>query len=123
MEFQSINPYDGSIVGNYQEHTSEEVEGILTNANLAFRNWSRISLGERSRLMSQAAQVLRDNMQEYARMITLEMGKPISESRSEVSKCAWVCDYYADHAGNFLTDQVIHTEASTSFVRHDPIGT
>ena len=67
-------------------------------------------------------QVLRDNVEDYARMITLEMGKPISESRSEVNKCAWVCDYYATHAQAFLSDEIIGTEAQKSFVRHDPVG-
>jgi succinate-semialdehyde dehydrogenase/glutarate-semialdehyde dehydrogenase len=55
-------------------------------------------------------------------MITLEMGKPITESRGEVNKCAWVCDYYAEHAAAFLADEIIETDASKSYVKHDPIG-
>ncbi len=65
---------------------------------------------------------MRDNEEEYAKMITLEMGKPLSESKSEVNKCAWVCDYYAENAPRFLADESITTDASQSFVRHDPIG-
>ena len=122
MEFTSINPYDNSLVGRYQEHTLPEIEKILETAKFTFREWSKVPLQERCRLMSQAAQVLRDKVDEYARMITLEMGKPITESRSEVKKCAWVCDYYTKNAAAFLADQVIPTEANTSFVRHDPIG-
>ncbi|MGA8854199.1 MAG: NAD-dependent succinate-semialdehyde dehydrogenase, partial [Christiangramia sp.] len=62
------------------------------------------------------------NVEEYAQMITAEMGKPISESRAEVNKCAWVCDYYAENAEAFLAPEVVKTDAEQSFVRHDPIG-
>ena len=61
-------------------------------------------------------------MEDYAQMITSEMGKPITESRAEVNKCAWVCDYYAENAAEFLAPQEVKTDAKQSFVRHDPIG-
>jgi succinate-semialdehyde dehydrogenase/glutarate-semialdehyde dehydrogenase len=67
-----------------------------------FESWKEVSPSERCRLLIKAGQVLRDNVEEYAKMITLEMGKPIYESRSEVNKCAWVCDYYAENAEKFF---------------------
>lgn len=122
MEFKSINPYNGREIGRYMEHSASEVSNILQHAQDAFGSWRNTPLAERAQLMVKAGQVLRDNAEEYARMITLEMGKPISESRGEINKCAWVCDYYAEHAATFLADEVILTDAHKSFVRHDPIG-
>lgn len=122
MEFNSTNPYTGEVVGSYSELTSAELEAKLNQSAIAFKDWKKVPLGERSALMVKAGQVLRDNVEEYARMITLEMGKPITESRGEINKCAWVCDYYADNAEAFLADEVIKTDAESSFVRHDPIG-
>jgi succinate-semialdehyde dehydrogenase/glutarate-semialdehyde dehydrogenase len=81
-----------------------------------------VPIAERCQLIKNAGQVVRDNVEEYAKMITLEMGKPLTESRAEVNKCAWVCDYYADNAESFLANETIATDASQSFVRHDPIG-
>ncbi len=122
MEFKSINPYNGEQVGSYSALTQEALVEKLNRSQSAFESWRKVPLAERCRLLKKAGQVLRDNEEEYAKMITLEMGKPISESRSEVNKCAWVCDYYAENAPTFLADESITTDASQSFVRHDPIG-
>ncbi|SDE33223.1 succinate-semialdehyde dehydrogenase / glutarate-semialdehyde dehydrogenase [Pricia antarctica] len=122
MEFKSINPYNGEQVGSYTALTEEALVEKLNKSQSAFESWRKVPLAERCRLLKKAGQVLRDNEEEYAKMITLEMGKPISESRSEVNKCAWVCDYYAENAPTFLADEYISTDADKSFVRHDPIG-
>ncbi len=122
MEFKSINPFNGEHVGTYRAHSDAELDAKLAKSARAYASWRRVPLAERARLMAKAGQVLLDNVEEYAQMITLEMGKPISESRGEVNKCAWVCDYYAENAAAFLADEVIATDASQSFVRHDPIG-
>ncbi|MCB0728805.1 MAG: NAD-dependent succinate-semialdehyde dehydrogenase [Ignavibacteriae bacterium] len=122
MEFKSINPFNGKEIEIHKGHTDSELNTILDNAGLAFQSWSKTPIKERTNLLKKAGQILRDNTEVFARMITLEMGKPISESRGEINKCAWVCDYYADNADEFLADQVIVTDAQKSFVRHDPIG-
>lgn len=122
MEFKSTNPYNGHVVGQYTALTKQELEDKLNKSRIAFESWRKVPLPERCRLLKKAGKVLRDNVDEYARMICLEMGKPISEARSEVNKCAWVCDYYAENASTFLADESISTDANTSFVRHDPIG-
>ncbi|MGB5378448.1 NAD-dependent succinate-semialdehyde dehydrogenase, partial [Muriicola sp.] len=122
MEFKSINPYNGQVVGRYTSLTQKELEERLSNSQKAFASWRNVPLTERCKLLKKAATVLRDNAEEYARMITLEMGKPLKESRSEVTKCAWVCDYYAENAPVFLADETISTDAHKSYVRHDPIG-
>ncbi len=123
MQFKSINPYDNKEVGSYTSLTPIELEEKLQKSKTAFEAWRNVPLAERCRLLKSAGAVLRDNVDEYARMISLEMGKPISESVGEVNKCAWVCDYYAENASRFLAPEVIKTDASQSFVRFDPIGT
>lgn len=122
MEFKSINPYTGQIIGRYTSLTQKELGDKLNQSKSVFESWRNVPLTERCNLLKKVGQILRENLEMYAKMITLEMGKPISESRSEVNKCAWVCDYYAENAAIFLKDQYISTEADKSFVRHEPIG-
>ncbi|RMA58987.1 NAD-dependent succinate-semialdehyde dehydrogenase [Ulvibacter antarcticus] len=122
MKFKSTNPYNGQTVGHYTGLTEKELSDKLAKSQEAFESWRKVSLSERCDLLKKAGQVLRDNVEEYAKMITLEMGKPIKESRAEVNKCALVCDYYADNAEAFLKNETISTEAFKSFVSHDPIG-
>ena len=122
MEFKSINPYNGEEVGTYTGLSDTALEAKLKLAKSAFNKWKKVPLEERAELMAKAGEVLKENVDKYAKMITLEMGKPISESRGEVNKCAWVCEYYAENAAEFLKDEVIETDAQKSFVKHDPIG-
>ncbi len=123
MEFYSINPFNGEQVGQYTALTSDELDTLLDKSAEAFKTWSREPLSYRTGLIKKAADILRENVEEYAQMITSEMGKPISESRAEVNKCAWVCEYYSENAEAFLESEEIKTDAEHSFVRHDPIGT
>ena len=123
MEFYSINPYNGKQVGHYNSLSPSELENILNNSAEAFKIWSHEPLSYRTGLIKKAGEILRENIEEYAQMITSEMGKPISESRAEVNKCAWVCDYYAQNAKTFLAPEAVKTDVEQSFVRHDPIGT
>lgn len=122
MEFKSINPYTGQEVARYKGIDSKALERKLTKANIAFNEWKHVSFSTRSKLMLNVASILRENIEEYAKMITIEMGKPISESRAEIKKCAWVCEYYAENAERFLEDEIIETDAQKSFVRNAPIG-
>jgi len=99
-----------------------EVNRILDLTNSAFEEWKETSFDHRSRLMMKAADVLRKNKEEYSKLMTLEMGKPISQSRAEVEKCVWVCEYYAENAEKFLTDELVETDASKSFITFQPLG-
>lgn len=123
MNFKSINPYNGEQVGEYAEHTKSEMETILENAGWSFESWHTVPIAERSKRMQAAAGLLRENVEKYSRMITLEMGKPISESRAEIRKCAWVCEFYAKNSEEFLADELIESDADESFVSYDPLGT
>jgi succinate-semialdehyde dehydrogenase/glutarate-semialdehyde dehydrogenase len=122
MEFKSINPYSNQEISSFNAYSEDEVVVILKDAQVAFGEWKKVPAAQRAVKMARAGKVLRDNTEKYAKMITMEMGKPISESRAEVTKCAWVCDYYAEHGPGFLADEIVATDAQRSYVRNDPIG-
>lgn len=123
MKFESINPHNQKKIAEYQSLTSDELTQKLDDSARAFKDWRKTPLAHRTQMIKKTGEILRKNIEDYAKTITLEMGKPITESKAEIEKCAWVCDYYAEHAEAFLADEVIKTDASKSFVRHDPIGT
>jgi succinate-semialdehyde dehydrogenase/glutarate-semialdehyde dehydrogenase len=122
MAIESINPTTGQPITAYDEMSSEEVGGVLSSVERAFRRWRRVPFAERAALMRRAAEVLRDRIDEYAILMAREMGKPLSQGRAEVDKCAWVCDYYADHAAAFLAPEQVETDASKSFITYQPLG-
>ncbi len=119
---RSIDPANNQILKDYDEMNGKEISEIISNADEAFNNWKETDFKLRSELMKNAAKVLRENSEEYSFLMTTEMGKPILQSRAEVEKCAWVCDYYADNAEKFLADEIIKTEAAKSFVSYQPLG-
>lgn len=119
---QSINPTNLQTIKTYSRMPSSEVKEIIDLTNNAFEEWRETSFSHRSKLMTNAADVLRVKKEEYSRLMTLEMGKPITQSRAEVDKCAWVCEYYAENAEKFLSDELIATDASKSFVTFQPLG-
>jgi len=123
MAIQSINPATGEILKSFEEWEEGEVTSTLREVDRAFQTWRKTSFGERAVLMKKAAEVLRENREEYGRIMSLEMGKPIVQARAEVEKCAWVCDYYAEHAEGFLRDEIIESDAGRSYVRFAPLGT
>ncbi len=119
---KSINPYNGELLKEYTEHSDADVEKIIEEVHFSWNSWKKTKFTLREERMHNAAQVLRDNKTEFAKTISLEMGKPLSESMAEVEKSAWVCDYYADAAAYLLQDEVIASGASKSFVSFEPIG-
>ncbi|WP_332899905.1 NAD-dependent succinate-semialdehyde dehydrogenase [Haladaptatus sp. CMSO5] len=120
---QRVNPATGEPLSTIDEHSDDEVDAALDTAMDTFAEWRNVAIRERQQLLSNAADVLRENKQEYADVMTREMGKPIAASVSEVEKCAWVCDYYAEHAGEQLQDKVIGSEPhAQSKVTYEPLG-
>ncbi len=122
MAIQTINPATGEIVKTFNGLSIDELGKIIKDSNSAFNNWKKTAFAERSKLMFNAAKVLRENKQRYAEILTLEMGKPILQAYSEVEKCAWICDYYAENTEKMLSKEIIKTDASESFVQFDPLG-
>ncbi|MFP4599532.1 MAG: NAD-dependent succinate-semialdehyde dehydrogenase, partial [Persicimonas sp.] len=122
MSIRSINPATGDVLAEYQYDDSEAVDAKLTRAWESFERWRETDFDERTRLMHSAAGVLRDNLEDYAQLMTREMGKPIEQARGEVRKCAWACEYFADNAQAFLEDEEMQSDGSRAFVRYDPLG-
>ncbi|NJW53195.1 NAD-dependent succinate-semialdehyde dehydrogenase [Salinimicrobium oceani] len=118
----SHNPYTGEKLKEHKEFTSEDINTTLDKATHAFSEWKQTSFSQRSGLMLKAAEELKENKQQYAETITKEMGKPISQSIAEVEKCAWVCEYYAQHAEAQLSPEAIETDAEDSYINYAPLG-
>jgi succinate-semialdehyde dehydrogenase/glutarate-semialdehyde dehydrogenase len=122
MTMRSINPATGMIIETYNEYTREKTTAVIESVNKASSKWQDTNIANKSLLMKRAARVLRNNTDEYARLMTREMGKPIAQSRSEINKCALVCDFYAENAESFLRPEIIPTDARKSFVVFEPLG-
>jgi succinate-semialdehyde dehydrogenase/glutarate-semialdehyde dehydrogenase len=122
MTIESLNPATGQLIKTYDELTPKEVNDIIDRVHEAYLGWRETDFPERSELMRAAARVLRENAEEYARLMAEEMGKVIGEGRAEVEKCSWCCDFYAENAASFLEPEPVETDASRSFVTFQPLG-
>ena len=118
----STNPATGETLAAYPELTPEQAYPILEKVEAAWREWRHTSFAERAQPMRKAAALLRERKDELARLMALEMGKPLAGGRGEAEKCAWVCEFYADKAEEFLTPIPVEAGASKSFVAFNPLG-
>jgi len=122
MILKSINPFTNKTIKEFKEYSDEKVNSLLLQSAESFEDWKTIGFDHRSSIMMKAAGVLRYNLEEYAESITAEMGKPIKESKAEVEKCAWVCEYYAQNAKQFLAPETVDTDAYKSYLSYEPLG-
>jgi len=122
MPLRSINPYTNRVIEEFEELTDRDLGGLLTKSGVAFETWKRTGSGYRRSLMNKVSGLLKENSREYAESITAEMGKPLVESKAEVEKCAWVCDYYAQNAEKFLMAEPVTTDATETYVNYEPLG-
>jgi succinate-semialdehyde dehydrogenase / glutarate-semialdehyde dehydrogenase len=120
--FKSVFPFDQSLLAEFPLMTDHEVASRLDKASHAFDAWRKIHVEDRSVFMRQAAAILRENKDDYAKVITQEMGKIRKEAIAEIEKCAAACDYYAETAPGFLADRHVKTEAAKSLVAYQPTG-
>lgn len=118
----TTNPATGAKLVDYPAQTEEQLDAILNNAVAAQKAWRHSEISTRATALRKLGQILRDEVEAHATLISQEMGKPITEARGEVLKCATTCDYYADNLEAFLAPKVIKTEAQSSFVAYEPIG-
>ena len=121
LKFKTINPATEGIINEYENMTYEHLDNILTNAKKAFVLWKE-DFKRRSDYLYAFANEFRKNKDNLAKIATQEMGKPIRESKTEVEKCAWAMEYFADHGQIFMTDEIINTDARKSFITFEPLG-
>jgi acyl-CoA reductase-like NAD-dependent aldehyde dehydrogenase len=122
MSVQSINPTTEDVLDTYDEFSDAQVDGAIQAAYDAARRWRETSFGERSARLQSVARALRGQKERLATLATKEMGKPIVEAEAEVEKCAWNCDFYAEHGATFLADEHVETNAAESYVAFEPLG-
>ena len=122
MALRSVNPATGALVREYEEASAAEVDAILQAAARAFEPWRRTAFGERAAVLRRSGAALRARREELARLMAVEMGKPVVQGRAEAEKCAAVCEHYAAHAERFLAPEDAPTDAARSYVAFEPIG-
>ncbi|MBN1586115.1 MAG: NAD-dependent succinate-semialdehyde dehydrogenase [Candidatus Omnitrophica bacterium] len=122
MPLEVLNPATGEKLESFEEISPEKVRAAIETADAAFQSWRRVPFEQRAIPMRKAAAVLRARAEDLAQMAAVEMGKPVVQGRSEVEKCAWVCEYYAERAESFLEDEPVASDAARSFVAYEPLG-
>jgi len=123
MAYQTINPYTEELIKTFGEHTDAELQAIITRAESAYENdWRTRSLAERKKIIKKAAAILREKLDDFAKPITLEMGKLFREAQAEVKLSADILDYYADKAGTFLAPRKLKVAEGEALVESEPLG-
>ena len=122
MAIVSINPTTGETIREFSALTPAQIEEKLALAERAFRQHRRSIFRHRAQLLQAAAGLLERESEKLARLMTLEMGKPIRASADEISKCARGCRFYAENAERFLAKEDVQTDAARSYVRYEPLG-
>lgn len=120
---KSVNPVTGEFNRLFEAHTVKGVEKIINSVDRRWYQWRKSSFFTRRQLMQNLASLLKSEKEKLAKLMALEMGKVIREGVAEIEKCAWVCDYFADNAENFLGREFISTDYAKSYVSYQPMGT
>jgi succinate-semialdehyde dehydrogenase/glutarate-semialdehyde dehydrogenase len=122
MAIESINPATGQLIRHFEPLTEEAVREKIGLAAEAARSYPQVPLEHRALWMRRLAGLIEQDAEELAHTITMEMGKPLRSALAELTKCAAVCNYYAENAARMLAPEMIVTEAMSSYVRWDPLG-
>jgi len=123
MAYQSVNPANGEILRRFDQHTDEQMQNALATADNTYRHiWSRMAIRDRAKIVGRAASLMLDRKEDLARLASLEMGKRISEGRTEVEISAAILQYYADNAETFLSPQIIESKAGYARLEYSPLG-
>jgi succinate-semialdehyde dehydrogenase/glutarate-semialdehyde dehydrogenase len=118
----TTNPATGQVLKTFEAHTDAQIDEKLQRAADAFSRYRKSSFPERAKAMAKAGDILEAEKEQFAKVMTTEMGKTFRSAVDEAAKCAWVCHYYAEHAEKFLADEVVETGAKKSYVRYQPLG-
>ena len=119
---QTVNPATGEPGRTYEENSLEEARTAAAAAHEAFRSWRRTSFAERSAVIHKAAEILRRRKDEFAALMTEEMGKTLGDGRAEIEKCAFHCDWFADQAEGYLAPEKVDIGGGEAFVTYNPLG-
>lgn len=122
MPQQSINPATGEMIQVFPDISREAAARNIEKSHQVFSDWKNAGFAGRSRCLRAAAAVLRNESDRYAQIMVSEMGKPVRQAASEVEKCAWVCDYYAENGEELLNSRIISTDAHKSYMAYEPLG-
>jgi succinate-semialdehyde dehydrogenase/glutarate-semialdehyde dehydrogenase len=122
MSIQSVNPSTNEVIKQFEEATDEDVKYVLERSEEAFKDWKNTSFKERAVIMQKAADIMEDDIEHYAYLMTLEMGKVKREAHAEIKKCASACRYFAEHAESFLKNEPLPVQDGEAYVAYDPIG-
>ncbi|MCF8226859.1 MAG: NAD-dependent succinate-semialdehyde dehydrogenase [Bacteroidales bacterium] len=121
-KLKSIDPYTLKEIGSVDELTDTVLDQEISTSKSAFHSFRKSTFGYRAERMFAVAALLKENASAFAGLITAEMGKLTAEAEAEVKKCAWVCEYYAENAADFLKTREERTDAVRSYIRYEPIG-
>jgi succinate-semialdehyde dehydrogenase / glutarate-semialdehyde dehydrogenase len=122
MSYQSVNPFDGKVLQTYSELTDKELENAITTAAATFETWRLTKFAAREAILLKAAGIMRARVDEFAKPVTLEMGKLIAEARGEVALSADILEYYAKNAEQFLAPVKLSPSFGEAFVENAPFG-
>ena len=120
--YQSVNPYDGRILETFEELTATQLEKAIKTAETCFESWRHTTFAERAIIVAKAATLMRERMDEFAKPVTLEMGKLIAEARAEVALSADIIEYYAWNAEDFLAPQILKPKLGEAVIESSPFG-
>jgi acyl-CoA reductase-like NAD-dependent aldehyde dehydrogenase len=120
--FSTVNPATGEQIETFAFFTAQETEAALVRAEKSFYSYRKLSVQQRAQLLSQLAATLRKNKAQLAKVITMEMGKILSEAEAEVEKCAWEADWYAEHGPQMLADEPATAGNVEAYVSYLPLG-
>jgi succinate-semialdehyde dehydrogenase/glutarate-semialdehyde dehydrogenase len=122
MGISTTNPATGEVLRTFEALSDTQVDEKIQLAAETFPKFRELTFAQRARMMLKAADILENEKNELAHLMTLEMGKTLRSAVDEAVKCAWGCRYYAENAERFLADETVTTTASKSFIRHQPMG-
>ncbi len=122
MPIATINPTTGEKLKEFSPFDDAEIEKRLRRAEDAFRKYRRTTFAERSELLHAVTELLFQEKEKFAEIVTLEMGKLFRDSVAEIEKCARGCRFYAENGERFLEDEAAQTDAAESYVQYQPLG-
>ena len=122
MAIESRNPFNNELIKTFEEETDHEILKKIELAQVAYLDWKSTNFTHRKELMLKTAVLLRDRKEQYAHLMTQEMGKAKREAIAEIEKCALACEYYAEKADEFLSNKKLEVPEGEAYIAHDPIG-